>query len=161
MSCVVGRRRGLDPMLLWLWHRPAAAALIWPLAWELPYAVGVAQEMAKRPKKKKKEEDQTQSLWPRQELPDPYDCPTCLTVTPLSQIEQPGLLLPAPTKKDMYIEWLYCGKERKSKFGSITGGLGSGIKWRKNILWLEDIAMARFYWLGDHSNKLVLLEFPL
>ena len=27
---------------LWLWHRPAAAALIHPLAWELPYAVGVA-----------------------------------------------------------------------------------------------------------------------
>ena len=29
-------------MLLWLWHRPAAAALIQLLAWELPYAAGVA-----------------------------------------------------------------------------------------------------------------------
>ena len=28
-------------MLLSLWHRPTAAALIQPLAWELPYAVGM------------------------------------------------------------------------------------------------------------------------
>ena len=27
---------------LWLWRRPAAAALIRPFAWELPYALGVA-----------------------------------------------------------------------------------------------------------------------
>ena len=50
MSCV-GCRRGSD--LVWLWHRPAAVALIGPLAWEPPYAAGVAQEMAKRQKKKK------------------------------------------------------------------------------------------------------------
>ena len=31
-----------DLVLLWLWHRPAAATLIGPLAWELPYAAGVA-----------------------------------------------------------------------------------------------------------------------
>ena len=31
-----------DSTLLWLWHRPAAAAPIQPLAWELPYAAGVA-----------------------------------------------------------------------------------------------------------------------
>ena len=35
------RRRGLDPVLLWLWCRPAATALIGPLAWEPPYASGV------------------------------------------------------------------------------------------------------------------------
>ena len=50
MSCGAGCRRGLDPALLWLWHRPAATALIQPLVWELPYGVGVAQEMAKRQK---------------------------------------------------------------------------------------------------------------
>ena len=33
-----------DPALLWLWHRLAAAALIWHLAWELPYAAGVAMK---------------------------------------------------------------------------------------------------------------------
>ena len=40
MSCGVGRRLGLDPVSLWLWHSPAAAAPIRPLAWELPYATG-------------------------------------------------------------------------------------------------------------------------
>ena len=35
-------RHGLDPTLLWLWHRLAAASLIQPLAWEPPYAAGVA-----------------------------------------------------------------------------------------------------------------------
>ena len=48
MSCSVGCRRGSDPALLWLWHRPAATALIGPLAWEPPYAAGAAVEMAKR-----------------------------------------------------------------------------------------------------------------
>ena len=47
MSCGVGRRRGTDPTLLWLWCRPAATAPIRLLAWEPPYAMGAAQEMAK------------------------------------------------------------------------------------------------------------------
>ena len=38
VSCGVGRRCGLDPMLLWLWCRPVATALIRPPAWEPPYA---------------------------------------------------------------------------------------------------------------------------
>jgi len=46
VSCGVGRRLGLDPTWLWLWHRPAATALIGPLAWEPPYAVGGALEKA-------------------------------------------------------------------------------------------------------------------
>ena len=51
MSCGVGRRRGSDPALLWLWRRLAATALIRPLTWEPPYAVGVAlKEKAKRKK---------------------------------------------------------------------------------------------------------------
>jgi len=41
-------------MLLWLWRRPAATALIRPLAWEPPYAAGAALEKAKSQKKKKK-----------------------------------------------------------------------------------------------------------
>ena len=47
MSCGVGGRHGSDPALLWLWHRPAATAPIHLLAWEPPYAVGAAQEVAK------------------------------------------------------------------------------------------------------------------
>ena len=54
MSCGVGRRCGLDPMLLWLWCRLAATASIRPPAMELPYAAGAALEKAKGQKKKKK-----------------------------------------------------------------------------------------------------------
>ena len=42
LACGVGRGRGSDPPLLWLWCRPAAVAPIRPLAWELPYAPPVA-----------------------------------------------------------------------------------------------------------------------
>ena len=41
-SCGISHRCGLDPVLLWLWCRLAATAPIQPLAWELPYAPGVA-----------------------------------------------------------------------------------------------------------------------
>ena len=51
VSCGVGHRRGLGPTWLWLWCRPAATAPTGPLAWEPPYAKGVAQEMAKKKKK--------------------------------------------------------------------------------------------------------------
>ena len=42
VSCGVGRRQGSELAMLWLWRRPAATALIGPLAWEPPYAVGAA-----------------------------------------------------------------------------------------------------------------------
>ena len=50
MSCGVGRRRGSDLALLWLWHRLVTTAPIRPLAWEPPYAAGVAlkQQQQKR-----------------------------------------------------------------------------------------------------------------
>ena len=50
MSCGVGLRHGSDPKLLWPWCRLAATALIQPLAWEPPYAVGVAQKRKKERK---------------------------------------------------------------------------------------------------------------
>ena len=53
MSCGVACRRGSDPALLWLWHKPVAVALIRPLAWEPPYAMAAA---LKSTKKKKKED---------------------------------------------------------------------------------------------------------
>ena len=37
----------VDMVLLWLWHRLAAVALIRPLAWEPPYAEGVALKRQK------------------------------------------------------------------------------------------------------------------
>ena len=54
MSYVVGRRHSSDPMLLWLWHGPAAVAPVRPLAWELPYAVGAALKSKKKNKNKNK-----------------------------------------------------------------------------------------------------------
>ena len=48
MNCGVGHRHSLGLVLLWLWCRPAATALIRPLAWEFPCATGVALENAKR-----------------------------------------------------------------------------------------------------------------
>ena len=41
-----------DPMLLWLWCRPAARAPIQPLAWELAFATGVA--LKKKTKEKRR-----------------------------------------------------------------------------------------------------------
>ena len=52
----VGGRHSLDLVLLWLWRRPAATALIGPLAWEPPHATGAALEKAKRQKEKKRKE---------------------------------------------------------------------------------------------------------
>lgn len=51
MSWGVGCRRGLDLVLLWLWRRLAATALILPLAWEPPYAAGRALKDKERKKK--------------------------------------------------------------------------------------------------------------
>ena len=48
MSCGIGSRRGLDPTLLWLWCRPATVALIRPLAWEFPFAMGAALKKKKK-----------------------------------------------------------------------------------------------------------------
>ena len=55
MSCDLGCSRGLDPVLLWLWCRAAAAAPILPLAWEPPYAAGAALERQKQTKPKNKQ----------------------------------------------------------------------------------------------------------
>ena len=52
MSRGVGHRRSSDLALLWLWPRPAAVALIRPLAWEPPYTMGVALKKKKKKKKK-------------------------------------------------------------------------------------------------------------
>ena len=49
MICDVGCRCTSDPALLWPWPRPAAAALIRLLVWELSHAMGAA---LKRQKKK-------------------------------------------------------------------------------------------------------------
>ena len=51
-SCTVGCRCSSDPVLLCMWCRPVAAAPVQPLAWVLPYAIGVASKKAKKKEKK-------------------------------------------------------------------------------------------------------------
>ena len=48
-----------DPTLLWLWCRPATAALIQPLAWEPPYVIGMALKSKNRNKQTKKKKKTT------------------------------------------------------------------------------------------------------
>ena len=43
-----------ETTLLWLWCRAAATSLIPPLAWELPYVIGMALKRQKKKKKKKR-----------------------------------------------------------------------------------------------------------
>ena len=54
-SCGTGHRCGSAPLLLWLWRRLVAAALIWLLAWELPYAVKCGPKKTHTHKKNTKE----------------------------------------------------------------------------------------------------------
>ena len=61
MTCGIGPRFGLDLTLLCLWYRPAAIALIRPLAWESPYEVGAALKRQKKQKKKKKKKKKKKS----------------------------------------------------------------------------------------------------
>ena len=48
MNCGVGCRHGSDLALLWLQCKMAAVAPVQPLAWEPPYAVGVALKSKKK-----------------------------------------------------------------------------------------------------------------
>ena len=50
MSRRVGHRCSLALVLLWLWCRPAARALIRPLAWEPTYGTGAALKKQKNKK---------------------------------------------------------------------------------------------------------------
>ena len=57
VSCGTGHGHGLDPTLLWVWHRPAATAPIQHLAWDLPGAVGATLKRQKRKKERKGRKD--------------------------------------------------------------------------------------------------------
>ena len=53
---------GRDLVLLWLWSRLVAAALIRPLAWEPLYASGAARKGQKTKDKKKKKKERPEHL---------------------------------------------------------------------------------------------------
>ena len=50
VSCGEGRRHGSDPVLLWLWHRPAATVLIGPLSLGTYVCHGCGPKKTERPK---------------------------------------------------------------------------------------------------------------
>ena len=54
LSCAVGHRCSSDSEFLWLWLWLAAGTLIRPLAWEPPYAIGVALRNKKQTNKQQK-----------------------------------------------------------------------------------------------------------
>ena len=70
MSCGVGRRRGSDTALLWLWCRPVATAPIQPLDWEPPYAAEAAQEIATKTTTKDKKKKKKKSFLMAQRVMD-------------------------------------------------------------------------------------------
>ena len=53
VTCGIGHRHGLDPVLLWLWLWPAAVAPIGPLVWDPPYVLGVALKSKSKTKQNK------------------------------------------------------------------------------------------------------------
>ena len=59
VSCGVGHRLASGLVLLWLWCRPAATAPVWPLAWELPYAVGADLKSKKARRKEGRTDGRT------------------------------------------------------------------------------------------------------
>ena len=102
MSCGVGRRLISEAALLWLWHRPAAEALIWPLAQELPYVIGVAVKRKKKERKKKKDNGRhTKYRWPN-EWNEGYGC---------SRPHLPSgsfYLMPSPHPQMQILSWILC-----------------------------------------------------
>ena len=56
--CGVGHRCSSDLALLWPWCKPGAAAMIWPLTWELPCVADAALKSKTKTKTKK-------LLWPQ------------------------------------------------------------------------------------------------
>ena len=63
LSCGVGRRCCSDLALLWLWRRPAALALVRPLAWEPPNAAGAALKGQKINKQTNKRTTRGLPVW--------------------------------------------------------------------------------------------------
>ena len=58
-----------NPELLWLWCRPAAAAVILPLAWEPPCAMGAALKKKKKKRERERErKEKKKKTFPRADI---------------------------------------------------------------------------------------------
>ena len=76
MSYGIGHTLGSGLALLWLWHRPAAAAQIRPLAWEPPYAVGATLKRQKKNKRKQRNQKKKKKERKRREISSNCSCAT-------------------------------------------------------------------------------------
>ena len=104
MSYGVGCRCGTDLALLWLWCRPAAAAPVGPLAWELTHAAGAALKSKKEKTKTKHKKNLLELLRFLDELTSPLrsdpflslaKCPQYILL--LNSFAFFGLVLPKST----------------------------------------------------------------
>ena len=116
MSCSVDHRCGSDPELLWLWRTPAAIAL-GPLAWEFPYATGVALKS----KKTKQRDKQTSSLKATGEFGS-------FVQEPLFSLPGPAVNLVLLPTLTFWFVWLHCASGHKHGFDNS----GSEIEQREN-----------------------------
>ena len=130
-------------MLLWLWRRLAATALIGPLAWEPPYASGT---VLKRKEKKKKKEIKNSVNWSS-------SCGS-VVMNPTIIHEDAGLI-PGPTQwvRDPALLWLWHSPAAVALIGPPTQELpyvaGAALKRKKErkfflCLWFCVIAIQYF-----------------
>ena len=107
--CDVCRTRGLDPVLLWLWFRLAAAALIWPLAWEAPYATGTALKRPKKKKKKKRNKHHSNEIdlifYPY--ALQTWRCPLSLHISSKAYSQFYSVIYPSILKKIIFTYWKF------------------------------------------------------
>ena len=89
MNCGVGYRcgyrHGSDLVLLWLWRRLAAVALIRPLAWEPLYAAGMALKSKKQTNKQNPPKTNKQKSFPQINRTRNLACFLSLLIFPSNQ----------------------------------------------------------------------------
>ena len=68
VSCGVGYRPSSELVLLWLWHRLADIALIWPLAWELAMCLECSLKETEKKKTKKQRKNAIHKTWMQLEI---------------------------------------------------------------------------------------------
>ena len=174
MNSGVDCRCGLDPMLLWLWRRLAAVVPIWPLTWELPYAVGATlKSRSKKKKKKKQRGTHLVLLWstgtsPRTLLPG---C-NCKWTSKRTTARQVGAGTPTSYATSRSARW--GGREQRYNLrtSGVAGGrcrfiflmatpMALGSSWTRNWIWAAAATYAAAVAMQDPSTHCTQLGIKL
>ena len=132
-------QNSLDPLLLWLWGRPAAEALIWPLAWELS--------------KKRKKNDGCQ--WLRRRNRKFF---VCLMITELRFGKVKNFWRGVVMFKQQD-EWAWCHWNVHLKMVNFMHVL---FYYSKNFFWLERmLETGPWTWFTSHTSRQSTLEQSL